>query len=111
MPKPTREEKREEERRILAEMDEAMAAKSKTEEGEQPQKATVKKSANQGKKGKTYYCPTCKVPLDEKGLCSRCGNKTYIPMDEEKRNKIKLILTAVFLVIFAVLFVWLQFKK
>lgn len=112
MGKSTREEKRAEERRILAEIDNAMAAQNHVEEREKPSKAVVKSGAKQGGKGKkTYYCPGCKNPLDEKGLCAHCGYKMYIPMDEEKRNKIKLILTVVCLVIFAALFVWLQFKK
>ena len=47
----------------------------------------------------------------EHGVCPACGFKIYVPMDEEKRKKIKLITTVVAVAAFIVLFVVLQFKK
>ncbi|MBQ7912567.1 MAG: hypothetical protein IJ308_02335 [Clostridia bacterium] len=122
MSKKTREEKREEERRIIAEMEAAIQEK---EERENPQSAPQERagtaerkpqpapaSAPKSNKGKNrYHCPRCKTLLQEDGKCVTCGYKMYIPMDEKKRNKIRLIVAVVCMVIFAVLFVILQFKK
>ena len=47
----------------------------------------------------------------ENGVCPACGFTVYVPMSEEKRNKIKLTLTVVAFVVFIVIFVALQFKK
>ncbi len=124
MSKQTKEEKREEERRIIAEMEAALREneagenaqnsqsesenKTKTSGESAPQNSPAKNS-KKGKKG--FHCPRCKTLLQEDGRCPTCGYKMYIPMDEKKRNKIKLILTAVLMAIFVVLFVILQFRK
>ena len=56
------------------------------------------------------HCRRCKTLLD-KGVCPNCGYRVYIPMDEKKRNKIRLIATAVGVAVFAVLFVALKIIK
>lgn len=124
MSKQTREEKRAEESRMIAEMEEAMrekegqASNSATQDvppsqtdapAATPTQTAPTPKRNKEKKG--YHCPRCKTLLQEDGVCPTCGYKMYIPMDEKKRNKIKIILTAVFMVIFVVLFVILQFRK
>lgn len=127
MSKQTREEKRAEERRIIAEMEAAMqekedAEKGQAEQGEKgeetpqtsenaPSENSKKEEKSAQEKKKRFHCPRCKTLLGDDGLCPTCGYKMYIPMDEKKRNKIKLIITVVAMAVFVVLFVLLQFKK
>ena len=77
MARKTREEKREEERRIIAEMESAM-----------PQK---------------IHCKRCKT-LMENGVCPVCGFRIYVPMDERKRKKVRIIVAAACIAVFAALF-------
>ena len=113
MKKMTSRDRRAEERRILAEMDEAMA---KQKPAEQPQTTTpTKKKARSinhydDSMPQKVHCKRCKT-LMENGVCPACGFTVYVPMSEEKRNKIKLTLTVVAFVVFIVIFVALQFKK
>ena len=120
MSKKTREEKREEERRILAEMEAALQEKAESENAQDTLQASneagegAPKTAPAPKTDKNknrYHCPRCRTLLEEDGKCPTCGYKMYIPMDEKKRNKIRLIVAAVCIVVFIVLFVILQFKK
>lgn len=120
MGKQTREEKRAEERRVIAEMEAAMrekegenSAEESAETAEDALKAeeAASQKTPQPKKKSGFHCPKCKTALGEDGRCPTCGYKMYIPMDEKKRNKIKLIVTVVAMAIFIVLFVILQFKK
>ena len=119
MKRMTSRERRAEERRILAEMDEAMQeqAVQKQETGEETAgkdvktKKTVKTTKKQDDSmPSTLHCKRCKTVM-ENGVCPACGFKVYVPMDEEKRKKIKLALTVVGFVVFIIIFVALQFKK
>lgn len=56
------------------------------------------------------HCSRCKT-LMENGECPQCGFRAYVPMDEEKMKKIRLIGTGVGLVLFALLFFFLQIMK
>ena len=60
----------------------------------------------QDKTPQTMHCRRCQT-LMENGECPTCGFKTYVPMNEEKKRKIRLILGGVcvvaFLVIYAIL--------
>ncbi len=98
--KEKRKQRREEERRILAELDEAVAA----ERAEQ--------APEQGEKGEepVLHCRRCRTVM-EKGVCPVCGYKTYQPMSEEKRKRVRNILTVVCLVGFAILFFALKLWK
>ena len=113
MKKMTSRDRRAEERRILAEMDEAMA---KQKPAEQPQTTTPKKKKARSihryddSMPQKVHCKRCKT-LMKNGVCPACGFTVYVPMSEEKRTKIKLTLTVVALVVFIVIFVALQFKK
>ena len=118
MSKQTRKQKREEERRILAEMEAAMLE----QKGEQTAQTNgVPQTEEQPKKRrwgqmddptpKKLHCRRCNTLLEENGYCPTCGYKVYMPMDEKKRNKIKLILTVVFIVVFLGLFIGLQIKN
>lgn len=80
----------------------AVQAPPKTENG---------KTQTDEKKPRTIPCPRCKMPMQEDERCAACGFKKYVPLDEKKRNKIKLITTIIAMVVFVVLFVILQFKK
>ncbi len=106
--------RKERERRMIAEMDAAMWGKKLTQENaegvaaEEQQKktaATPKASAE-----RQLHCPRCKS-LMENGKCPTCGHYIYVPMDKEKRNKIRLIVGGVCIVGFVILFVLLQAKK
>ncbi len=117
--KKTKAEKRAEEARIIAEMDEAMqgvrqnqTAQTDVEKSpENPPKAKRKaRGVAEGDMPEKLHCKRCKT-LMENGVCPTCGFKVYIPMQAEKRNKIKLILTAVLMVAFVALFVVMQFIK
>ena len=48
------------------------------------------------------HCKRCKT-LMEKGVCPNCGFKIYVPMDETKQKRIRLILGGVLLVAFALI--------
>ncbi|MBR2023888.1 MAG: hypothetical protein IJ996_05185, partial [Clostridia bacterium] len=56
------------------------------------------------------HCKRCKT-LMENGVCPTCGFTVYIPMQKEKRNRIKVVVTAVLMAVFVVLFVIMQFVK
>ena len=76
-----------------------------------PPKTTDGQTQTGEKKPKTIPCPRCKMPMQEDERCATCGFKKYVPLDEKKRNKIKLITTIIAMVVFVVIFVILQFKK
>ena len=111
----TARERREQERKILAEMDEAMSEKKALKEGdEMEQNEPTAKKKKQRKHDSTMpeqvHCKRCKT-LMENGVCPACGFKIYVPMDEEKRKKIKLWMTVGAFAVFIVLFVILQYQK
>lgn len=56
------------------------------------------------------HCRQCKT-LMENGVCPTCGYKMYVPMDPKKRDKIRLILTGIFIAAFVVIFVALQIAR
>ena len=119
MSKKTRKEKREEERRILAEMDAAMKEQAgknpQTVSQEQPAKETQKRKRRawsmEDPTPKKIHCRRCNTLLEEDGYCPTCGYKIYMPMDEKKRGKVRLILTGVLMVVFVVIFVIMQINK
>ena len=94
------ESRKEQEKRILAEMDAEMK-KQEAETGVKPTDGTPVRK---------MYCPRCKGVM-ENGVCGTCGHKVYIPMDDKKRNKIRLIVGIVCVVAFVAVFVALQFKQ
>ncbi len=111
-PKMSRKER---ERRILAEMDAAIL-QQKMPDGEngesvpqQKEKANPK-AENRANQGQRLHCPRCKSWM-ENGKCPTCGHYIYVPMDKDKRNKIRWIVGGVCMVGFVILFVLLQMKK
>ena len=116
MSKNTRAEKKAEEARIIAEMEAAVREQRETEQAEDREKQTpsTRKSNNSGLfldvTPEQIHCRRCKT-LMENGVCPTCGFKIYVPMQKEKRDKIRLITTTVAMVALVVLFVILQIVK
>jgi predicted RNA-binding Zn-ribbon protein involved in translation (DUF1610 family) len=90
-----------------------------TREEEQKAKKEIKEGEKEKKRGTSFYgstepetmhCRRCRT-LMENGVCPTCGFKTYVPMDEGKRKKIKMVGTAIGLAVFIVIFLVVQFTK
>ena len=104
MARQTREEKRAEEARIIAEMDAALQENGGEVPKTKPQR--IEPTQQEVRKEK-IYCKRCKT-LMENGVCPTCGYKVYVPMDEGKRKRIRLVVAAVSIVVFLVLFFTLR---
>lgn len=114
MKKQTRKEKKAEEARVLAEMRAALEEAEREERG-----YTDTETETQIEKGKAntpqtqapvYHCRRCKTAM-QNGVCPTCGFKMYVPMDEKKLGKIKVVLTAIGMALFLVIFLYLQMKN
>lgn len=99
MSKKTREEKREEERRIIAEM----GLSQKAEKTKAQKKRERKERVYDDSMPEKIHCKRCRT-LMEKGVCPACGFKIYVPMDKKKREKISLILFGIGMAVFVVIF-------
>ena len=114
MKKLTRKEKKAEEARILAEMKAALEEAEREENAaneESDAPANVESaSSSPAPQVPVYHCKRCRSEMNG-GVCPVCGFTMYVPMDEKKANKIKLTLTAVGMVVFVALFIYLQIKK
>ena len=114
MSKNTRAEKKAEEARIIAEMEAAVQERREEEQADVREKPLPQKSNNSGLlldvTPEQIHCRRCKT-LMENGVCPTCGFKIYVPMQKEKRDKIRLITTTVAMVALVVLFVILQIVK
>ena len=112
--KKTRKDKREEEARIIAEMDAAMqelnAENTAEEPPQSPQKKQKRAPIEDEHMPERLHCKRCKT-LMENGVCPTCGFTVYIPMKKERRNRVKVVVTAVLMAVFVVLFFILQFTK
>lgn len=110
MSKQTRREKKEEERRIIAEMESAMR-ETQAQKNSPPSDGQSKPRGRYGKDPtpETLHCKRCKTVM-ENGVCPTCGYKIYVPMDEAKRKKIRFIAAGVCIAVFLVLFILLQLK-
>lgn len=101
MARKTRAEKKAEEARIIAEMDEAMG---KTPLGDTKEE---KQAGRYEVKAQTMHCKRCKSVM-ENGVCPVCGFRVYMPMDEGKRKKIRWIVGGVCVAIFVAAFLILR---
>ncbi len=97
-----RKERKEEEARILRELDEAVAQ----ERGETPQKEGGGSSTKQEE---VFHCKRCKTKM-EGGVCPTCGYTMYQPMSEEKRKKIRRVVAVACVGVFVLLFLLLRLK-
>ena len=112
MNKQTRKEKKAEEVRVLAEMKAALeeAERAEKEASGEAESASAPKWESPAPQEPTYHCHRCKTVM-QKGVCPVCGFKMYVPMDEKKLGKIKLVLTAIGMAIFIAIFLYIQMKK
>ena len=97
-----RKQKREEEKKILQELDEAMA-ESAAKEQENADEAE-KKGLFKDKTPTTLHCKRCKTVM-EKGTCPVCGFRMYVPMDENKKKTIRWIVGGVCVIGFLLIFI------
>ena len=104
-----RQEKREEEKRIIAEMESALQ-EEKTAKTEAKREEKPRSSYYSSTQPERIHCHRCKT-LMENGVCPTCGYKIYVPMSDEMRNKIKTVTTAIGFVVFIVIFLIIQFSK
>ncbi len=100
---------------MLADFDAAVAAEKEkgAEEAAPADKKQEKKSRDSfysSTQPTQIHCRRCKTLMEE-GKCPVCGYKTYTPMSDKKRKKVRNILTVVCLGIFVVLFVALRLWK
>ncbi|MBR4942902.1 MAG: hypothetical protein IKZ28_02625 [Clostridia bacterium] len=96
----TKAEKRAEEEKIIAEMEEAMRElnASKTEE---ELSAEESRSDADGENPKGSHCPKCGKVTD-KGSCPSCGFRAYQPMDERTVKRVRLIVGGVLILAFII---------
>ena len=113
-PKMTRKER---EKQMIAEMESALwerktdGEKSEPAEKESPKQKKEKPVKEPSPKAEQkLHCSRCGT-LMENGKCPNCGHYIYMPMDKEKRNKIRWIVGGICVVAFAIIFVITQIKK
>lgn len=99
MSKQTRKERKKQEAEMLAEFDKELEKGRETD----GQMRTARQNASTDK----VHCKRCKT-LMEKGVCPICGYKIYVPMTDEKRKKVRFIVTCVCLVAFVVLYAFIK---
>ena len=110
MSKRTRKEKKEEEARIVAEMEAALKEKASPTE-ETPQKEEKPQANLYGEHApEQIHCKRCKTLMD-KGVCPTCGFRIYVPMEKKKRDKVRLIVAAVSMLVFLALFIAIQIAQ
>lgn len=103
--KKTRKEREQE---IIAQMEEALKENAEKESSAKQEKTAEESKKENGAK-KTMeplqiHCHKCNT-LMENGKCPKCGHTVYVPMDEAKQKKIRLIVGAVFVVILVIVLV------
>lgn len=114
-----RKERKEEERRIIAEMESAMqenvTQNAEGEGGVDGESNTAEKKSRRTDRydditPQSVHCRHCKT-LMENGVCPTCGFRIYVPMQKEKRDKIRLIVAGVCMVAFVILFIVSQVRN
>lgn len=133
--KPKKMSRRERERRMIEEMESAMyggkvrsmhaqaedtdetdgaretqqAQETKETSAPVREKQPTTKAKQKKSNEKTMHCPRCRTVM-ENGKCPTCGHYVYVPMSNEKRSKIRLIVGGVCVIGFVILFVIMQLK-
>ncbi len=100
MSKQTRKERKKQEAEMLAEFEKELQKGRETD----GQMRTVGQRATATE---TLHCKRCKSVM-ENGVCPLCGYKIYVPMTDEKRKKVRLIVTCVCLVAFVLLYAFIR---
>jgi rubrerythrin len=112
MAKQSRAERKAEEAKIIAELDEEMKKSSSAKdvgnstdknENEAPM---YKTSAKNSYEPEVLHCRKCGTKMQD-GVCPKCGYKVYIPMDEQKMKKIRFIVGCVCIAaVLVILVIW-----
>lgn len=95
-------ERREEEARILAEMQDAMKEQAQKKEGEkngQEEGGTPPKETRE-----KYHCSKCGNFMQDNGVCPACGHRIYVPMEESKQKTAQTIIGVVCIVVFLLIY-------
>ena len=93
-----KQQKKEEEAKILAQMDEAMREK----ETQNPENAPKRVGLVKDKTPATVHCHKCGTLMEE-GKCPNCGHTIYTPMDEKTQKTIRWIFGGICLVVLLVI--------
>lgn len=91
--------RKEQEKEILAQMEEAV----KEEKTEGKAKSSKLAELFKDKTPEQIHCRKCNT-LMENGKCPSCGHSIYVPMDATKQMKIRLIVGAIGIAIFLLVF-------
>ncbi len=92
--------KREEEKRIITELEEAMGEQNKETQAEDALADSKAASVEQG--SLSIHCRKCRT-LMENGVCPNCGHTIYVPMDKKKRERIRWIVGGTCILVFLIL--------
>ena len=92
--------KKEAEKRIIAELEEAMEEKNKETQAEEVLADSKTASVEQG--SLSIHCRKCRT-LMENGVCPKCGHTVYVPMDKKKRERIRWIVGGTCILVFLIL--------
>ena len=87
-------ERKEEETKILAQMEEAM----RENEGETTESAPKRSGLIQDKTPSSIHCRKCGTLMQD-GKCPQCGHTVYTPMDEKTQKTVRWILGGVCLAV------------
>ena len=99
--------RKEEEKKILAEMDEAMKTQAAEDSSEKKENKLL--GMLQDKTPEKIHCRKCKTLL-ENGVCPTCGFRMYMGMDEKLQKKIRWILGGICLVVFVIILIVSEMK-
>ena len=94
-----KKQKKEEEAKILAQMEEAMREDEQSDAENKPKRVGIFKD----KTPETWHCHKCGV-LMENGKCPQCGHTVYVPMDDKKKKTVRWIVGGVCIAALVIVF-------
>ena len=92
-----RKQRKEEETKIIAQMEEALRENEQLKKESEPAQA----EASAEKNADVLHCHKCGTVM-ENGKCPQCGYYVYVPMNPRMQRKIRLIVGGVFIVVFLI---------